>query len=191
MTHPLSGKYPLAEKALDEVKNMARNFGATPNIIAEIEATNFRAAEIIDSCIDRPDNEKEALIAVVALGVIPPDLWHKLSDYNDQVADVLRDAMMDPEQGPPNENAAQLALVIIVGKLEKTGRDLAAGNPASAKKIIAYLAEDAEMMNLLTAHCNAPRLTDLLDKTMNDLKTQLTAPRFSKDQKPPGPTFKP
>lgn len=188
--------YPRAHQALDAAELLFSVSGSVPVENVEASFAYYRgvwteSARLIHDNIDRPDWEKDCLIACTFLGVLNDTVMHLpyvKNKFGNDVAMTLADIYRFHENDVPGTNVSQILLAaqitahhmvfnVIEGKQDMMQRldEFKAGVTRMAA---------ADHSNLL-ANAEAPQLEVLYHKSMKRLKQELQGPLFKGPPAPP------
>ena len=110
--------YPLTYKALEQLAQSYEEYGDLPD---EVKAIVSGAAKNIKELIDRPDDEKDALIAAAALMftkdvVVYKEVPDNLDEYGDTIKTILTDAVaaLDDKPYSKSRDLMQIGLALAV-----------------------------------------------------------------------------
>lgn len=139
-------KYPLAEKALEQMERSYDAFGPMP---VQVKIMAGGAITAIDAYIDRPVAEKDALMAATALYfstdmTVYKELPANAADYGPSVKQILEDTLANPSKPfGVSRDLIQIGLA-----LSLPSKDVALDMLKATKAKLAGIAEDPELLRL-------------------------------------------
>ena len=163
-----------AERAFAELEGLV-NFLGGQGLHSNLMALAKRGHEIIDQCIDRPVEEKEALKALLVLQFGSPfifdDTTRFATEYGPETAAMVDDFVCARE----TQNSIQMSLVLAVSMIESMNnelRQIAVGDQAKIKEFLSGDLADlergmAEVLELCP-QANAPKLAILTSGVVNE-----------------------
>ncbi len=179
MTRPVTDKYPLVAKALEEQREFITKHGGSTQDVGSVASMSLRVAELVEAHVERPDDEKEALISAALLSFIPSsalgDTARLDTDYNATVRAMVEDMEAGP-RSVPSESTAQIGLAVYTVTLENLTAQLANANPAEVpvNQIAAKMAQETVTFQLLEKHAAAPSLADAFSEKLDQLDALLS-----------------
>ena len=181
-----------AERAFEELEGLNRFLGGTTS--PELVRIAKRGHEIIDQYIDRPEEEKDALKALLVLQFGAPfmfdDTRRFAPDYGPQTAAMVEELL----KGGDTANIAQMGVALAVALTETTLAQMK--DPALRAQMFAgqdvndIIAQMEGGVAEIQKHCDmagAPRLTALMKRCVDETLAEIRMVAAQPGVKPPQP----
>lgn len=176
--------YPLIIKALDEQAPFLTSREA--DLYTDRQP---RLLNIIHQTVDRPKEEKEALMAAIIFAITAEMNIAKAKGYGEHFDKIVSD--LDQRSFYPSTNIARLTCAIAIAGFEDTAASIAAGAPTgleddTEEQIADQLAAAEEEDQRLFKNLNAPKMKQMYIEAKEKMFVEMgLIPRAPQGPKPP------